>query len=165
MNISIPAPLADNIQWIGVLLVTGVGILLLIIGSARAAKLRAQNVNIFCDDFLNEWDDYRSQDQPGCYVITIWFRKPSKRMIYQQKRYDEVYVGQSINMYKRVFNHLTGHGNGDVYADVRNKRYVYVSFYPCTPKKLNKNEKKLIEQYRAIDSYNRTKGGAKLTIK
>lgn len=34
-------------------------------------------------------------------------------------------------MYKRVYNHLTGHGSGDVYADVKYGKYVYVKFIAC----------------------------------
>ena len=33
----------------------------------------------------------------------------------------------------RVRNHLTGHGNGDVYADVRNGKPVFVKIAPCLP--------------------------------
>ena len=95
----------------------------------------------------------------------IYKRRPNKRKVKRVTRYHEIYIGQSVNMYRRVFNHFTGHGNGDVYADVKYQRHVFVKFIPCTPELLNQYEKGLIQLYQATKSYNRTKGGAKLTNK
>lgn len=67
---------------------------------------------------------YKTLDQPGCYVIIT---APSP----DWKSYENVYVGQSLHVCSRVRNHLTGHGNGDVYADVRNGKPVYVKIMPC----------------------------------
>ena len=65
---------------------------------------------------------YKTLDQPGCYVIIT---APSP----DWKSYENVYVGQSLHVCSRVRNHLTGHGNGDVYADVRNGKPVYVNLH------------------------------------
>lgn len=118
------------------------------------------------EEFENSWiiseqeqTGYKYNDFPGCYVIMI-FRKPvhGKRFY----GYDNIYIGQSVNVCKRVHNHFNGKGNGDVYADVKNGMHVYVRFVPVKEKKLNDMETALIEAFHATDSYNQTKGGAKI---
>ena len=84
---------------------------------------------ISAGNFLGNWKTtksgnkvtggYKMLDQPGCYVIVT---SPSP----DGKAYENVYVGQSLYVCSRVRNHLTGHGNGDVYADVRNGKPVFV---------------------------------------
>ena len=61
----------------------------------------------------------------------------------------------------RVRNHLTGHGNGDVYADVRNGKPVFVKIVPCPAQQMNALEKKLIKAFNATSSYNNTAGGSR----
>lgn len=58
--------------------------------------------------------------------------------------YDDVYIGQSVNVCKRVHNHFNGKGNGDAYANVRNGKYAYVQFQRCQKSKMNALEKRLI---------------------
>jgi hypothetical protein len=148
------------------LLFVGVGIFLFIHHHKPSIQKRARRARaINSDDFLEQWDAYRRLDRPGCYIITIYNRRPKKRKVKRLIGYHEIYVGQSVNMYRRVFNHFTGHGNGDVYADVKYQRHVFVKFIPCSPEQLNNYEKCLISQYNTTTSYNRTKGGAKLTKK
>ena len=101
---------------------------------------------------------FKVQDRPGCYVILI-FDKPVRNGRY--KGYKNVYVGQSIHVFQRVRNHLTGHGNGEVYADVKYGKYVYVQIVPCKQEDLNRTEIRLIEAFDATRSYNKTVGGAK----
>lgn len=101
---------------------------------------------------------YKYSDRPGCYVITI-FNNPVVNDNYTQ--YDNIYIGQSINMCKRVHNHFNGKGNGDVYADIKYGKYVYVQLVPCLRENLNSVEKKLIQAFNATSSYNKTRGGAK----
>ena len=89
---------------------------------------------ISAGNFLGNWKTtksgnkvtggYKMLDQPGCYVIVT---SPSP----DGKAYENVYVGQSLHVCSRVRNHLTGHGNGDVYADVRNGKPVFVKIVPC----------------------------------
>lgn len=97
---------------------------------------------------------YKTLDQPGCYVI-ITAPSPDWRS------YENVYVGQSLHVCSRVRNHLTGHGNGDVYADVRNRKPVYVKIMLCDQRQMNAVEKNLIRAFNATSSYNRTAGGSK----
>jgi uncharacterized protein YutE (UPF0331/DUF86 family) len=65
-------------------------------------------------EFLNKYNDIII-DRPGCYVILFFNQQPN---IYYSN-YNNVYVGQSMTVFARVRNHLTGHGNGDVYAEVK----------------------------------------------
>lgn len=105
---------------------------------------------------------YKYNDFSGCYVIMIF----SKRVFFGSfKNYDNIYIGQSVNVCQRVHNHFCGKGKGDVYADIKYGMEAYVRIIPCKVKKLNDMEKKLIEAFNATESYNRTKGGAKLTKK
>lgn len=115
------------------------------------------------EDYLGLWEHLRVGDRPGCYVISIYDKKPSDKDVRQCKNYDEIYIGQSINVYRRVRNHLTGHGNGDVYADLKYGKFVYVRFVFCSKAHLNRIEKDLISRFNATKSYNRTGGGAKLS--
>jgi hypothetical protein len=46
-----------------------------------------------------------------------------------------------------------------VYADIKYGKQVYVKFIPCPPEEMNELEEKLIKDYDATESYNRTKGG------
>lgn len=98
------------------------------------------------------------QDRPGCYVILI-YRHP--RLLPFALGYEEVYVGQSTNVYSRVHNHINRKGNGDVYADIKEGKSVIIDIYPCKARQLNTIEKKLIRKYHADRYYNRTAGGGK----
>lgn len=95
-------------------------------------------------------------DEPGCYIILV-FDKPVTDGNYSN--YRDVYIGQSINMYQRVHGHFTGKGNGDVYADIKYGKCVYVHFIPCCEEELNCKEKELINLFGATESYNKRAGG------
>lgn len=158
--------LRDNIADIGVLLIVCVSILFILLHDWNTIRRKAKHArSIYYQNFLKDWDTYRSIDRPGCYIILIYRRRPLRHTAQKCKRYNEVYIGQSVNMHKRVYNHLTGHGNGDVYADVKYGRHVYVKFIPCIIEQLNIYEKGLIDEFEATNSYNRTKGGAKITVR
>ncbi len=105
---------------------------------------------------------YKYNDFSGCYVIMIFKHKVHFGRF---KGYDNIYIGQSVNVCQRVHNHFCGKGKGDVYADIKYGMEAYVRIIPCKVKKLNKTEKKLIEEFHATDSYNKTRGGAKVTQK
>lgn len=107
--------------------------------------------------YLKKWEDIRGGVVSGCYVILIFDRPVTKNF----RGYKEVYIGQSINVRRRVYNHFTGSGNGDVYADIKYGKYAYVQIIECSKKLLNRTEKQLIEEFGATKSYNKTKGGAK----
>ena len=74
--------------------------------------------------------------------------------------YDDIYVGQSVNVRRRVFSHLMGHGNGNVYFGLKSGCKVYIIITKCSRKKLNKAEKDLIAYFNATSSLNMTRGGS-----
>lgn len=99
-------------------------------------------------------------DFPGCYVIMI-FDKPVRFGRFYG--WENIYIGQSINVCQRVHNHFNGKGKGDVYADIKYGKEAYVRIVPVKAKRLNDMETSLIEAFSATESYNKTKGGAKVT--
>ena len=114
--------------------------------------------------FENLWIEDRKtkkgliyRDKPGCYVILIYRFPP---VLPGSAGYSNVYVGQSLEVYHRVHNHLNRKGNGDVYADVRDGKHIEIEVYPCRKDKLNEMEIQLIRKYDAEEYYNRTAGGA-----
>lgn len=120
--------------------------------------------------FLDHWAGKTSGSQiisgfkkeyavSGCYLILISDKKVTPSTILNT--YTEIYAGQSVNIAERVHQHFTGHGNGDVYADVKYGKYVFVKLFPCPKEKMNDLECTLIERFNGLDSYNRTAGGAK----
>ncbi|MBO7703937.1 MAG: GIY-YIG nuclease family protein [Solobacterium sp.] len=123
-------------------------------------KLSGMNVSerYTMKEFESRWIEDRAKqkgllyrDKPGCYVILIYgplSLKPSG-----------VYAGQSLEVYRRVHNHLNRKGNGDVYADARDGKRIVIEVYPCPPSGLNDLERKLIRKYHAEAYYNRTAGG------
>lgn len=116
-------------------------------------------------DFLTHWRvgkrgsglGYAAVDRPGCYVILT---NPVARDN-GDVSYDAVYVGQSIHVCSRVRQHLSGHGNGDVYADVRAGKNVQIRIVPCDERAMNDVERELIDAFHATNSYNRTRGGSR----
>lgn len=158
--------LINNAEFIFIGLIISVGFFFLFFRNKNTIYKKAKKIKpITHRNFLEQWDTYRKSDTSGCYILFIYRRRPSIRTVHKMKHFTDIYIGQSINMYKRVYNHLTGHGNGDVYADVKYKRFVYIKFIPCKVQDLNNYEKTLINEFNAIDSYNRTKGGSKITHK
>ena len=141
--------------------------ILLIEGRLRhQAELRQSILDsqlVSANNFLGNWKTtksgnrvtggYKILDQPGCYVIVT---SPSP----DGASYENVYVGQSLHVCSRVRNHLTGHGNGDVYADVRMGKPVFVKLIPCRAEQMNALEKSLIKTFNATSSYNNTAGGS-----
>jgi hypothetical protein len=77
---------------------------------------------------------------------------------------DRYYVGQSKCVLARVRHHLTGSGNGDVYADYRRGDAFEVSVISCARSgytSINALERDLIAHYDAYTrGYNKTAGNA-----
>ena len=92
------------------------------------------------------------QRRPGCYVIVIYNDNGVM---------DNLYVGQSVDVRRRIKEHITGHGNKRVYQDVLQKKQIRIFPVYCKEKQLNRLEKKLIRVFRARKSYNIQRGGAK----
>ncbi len=82
-------------------------------------------------------------------------------IIYNETK-DMYYVGQSKHVLARVNSHLTGHGNGDVYADYKYGDNIAITLIPLEGSgygNLNTLEKDTIDLYDAYNKgYNRTRG-------
>lgn len=104
-------------------------------------------------------DGFKYQDGPGCYIITIYSNPVTDE---NWCKYENIYIGQSVRVCQRVHNHFNGKGNGDVYADIKYGKWVYVRFVRCEEHKMNDKEKELISVFNATKSYNKTKGGSAL---
>ena len=78
-----------------------------------------------------------------------------------QKMY---YVGQAKKLYFRVWQHFTGHGNGDVYADYKYGNRFIIRFVPLSGSgydDLDTLEKDMIRHYNAFTTgYNKTIGNS-----
>lgn len=100
---------------------------------------------------------YKYNDGPGCYVIMIYGSEPSNP---GGDDYENIYIGQSVKVCQRVHNHFNGKGNGDVYADRKMGKHLYVHFEACSKEEMNALEKRLISVFGATRSYNKTRGGS-----
>ena len=135
---------------------------------AKQARLRRKVKKggfTYWEKFETEWIisekdrvGLKYNDFSGCYVILI-FEKPVHGRRFSG--WENIYVGQSVNVCQRVHNHFTGKGKGDVYADIKYGKFAYVRIIPVKQKRLNDMETALIEAFSATESYNKTKGGAK----
>lgn len=132
----------------------------------RIRRILRDETPISSEEFLENWmvgperkaeDGYKYHIFPGCYVILLFDHPPEDGDDFDRPA--DVYVGQSLNVTERVHQHFTGFGKGDVYADLKAGRYVYVKLIPCDREALNDLERALIEEYRATESYNATAGG------
>lgn len=119
---------------------------------------------ISCEDYMDGWivdkktkQGYFYNHSAGVYVILIYNKRTLKKTL---RNYENVYVGQSIWVENRVHNHFIGKGNGDVYADVKYGKKVFVKIIYCEREKMNAIEKRLIDKYDATSSYNGTSGGS-----
>lgn len=91
----------------------------------------------------------RRYDYPGVYIL------------YNRTR-NIYYVGQAASVLSRINQHLTGHGNGDVYADYKyGDRFVITSIRLRGSgfSSLNELERHAIAVYKADSAgYNKTRG-------
>jgi len=123
---------------------------------------------IYYKDFNDKWIEkskrkggvgYKYEDKSGCYVITIYKHKLTAKFRYM--RFEDVYVGQSQDIYWRVHNHFNAKGNGRIYGSIMAEKKVFVKFFPCKKKAMNNLERELIEYFHAEKSFNYTAGGGK----
>lgn len=136
--------------------------------NARLRRKIRRGEFIYYTEFEKNWivkdadkpTGYKYSDFPGCYVIMI-FDKPVRAKRFTN--YENIYIGQSVGVCARVHSHFSGKGKGDVYADIKYGKHAYVRIVPCKAKRLNDMETALIEAFGATESYNKTKGGAKIT--
>ena len=117
--------------------------------------LMERNTPIPANDFLKLRDSLlasKTLDESEFTGIYILYNKTQ----------DKYYVGQSVHVLSRVNQHLTGHGNGDIYADYKNGDEFTVqtiSLVASGYESLNDLERDAIFTYDAFNSgYNRTRG-------
>lgn len=114
--------------------------------SRQMRRLVNESFVVSADEFLEDADKY--ENYVGVYVV------------YNKTR-DMHYVGQATRTVDRLKNHLTGHGNGDVYADYKygDEMYISVLPYDLSYGTLNDMEADFIEYFDACaNGYNKTKG-------
>ena len=64
------------------------------------------------------------------------------------------YVGQATRLFFRINQHLTGSGNGDVYADYKYGDKFWIRIIPLTKSKYNDLDKLERDTIKMFDSYN-----------
>ena len=153
--------LSDMMKWF----VWGLGIFFLIDGIAcvvlgkrqqkKEAELRGKifglsGEGLAAKDFLESRAVLKADgDITGVYVL-------------RNKTNDKCYVGQSSKVIDRAAAHLTGRGNGDVYADFKYGAEFEVALIPLNGSgynSLDELERETIKAYNAFDTgYNRTRG-------
>ena len=121
------------------------------IKNQKIDKMLNQSITKSAHEFLNHYNwlasrrdgSIKSMDSPGIYVVL-------------NKTKELYYVGQSKTVLKRIRCHLTGKGNGDVYADFKYNDEFEVTIHKCSEWELNE-----IEKYKSSNKfrgYNKTKG-------
>lgn len=82
-------------------------------------------------------------------------------VLYNQQD-NKYYVGQATSLKRRLHQHFTGKGNGDVYMDYRLGKPFTIYIFPLGDsqfKTLNEQERHYIAKYRAFETgYNKTHG-------
>ncbi len=115
----------------------------------RARMLASDQAELTAEEFLSLAD---APEFTGVYIL----HNETKGMYY---------VGQSVRVMQRVRQHLTGHGNGDVYADYKyGDRFTVrtISMASSGYLSIDDLERDMIEAYDAYDSgYNRQRGNGR----
>lgn len=115
----------------------------------RADELSAEEFLEARKQRLTGMSQAHQEDFTGVYII----RNKTKGMYY---------VGQGKSVVKRLTDHLTGHGNGDVYADFKYGDVFTLSAIPLVGsgyRDLDTLERDTIAAYDAYErGYNRTRG-------
>lgn len=115
----------------------------------RVRDLASDQAELTAEEFLSLAD---APEFTGVYIL----HNETKGMYY---------VGQSVRVMQRVRQHLTGHGNGDVYADYKyGDRFTVrtISMASSGYLSIDDLERDMIEAYNAYDSgYNRQRGNGR----
>lgn len=71
------------------------------------------------------------------------------------------YVGQSVQVNKRLRDHVRGRGNPELYRDYKRGHPFEVNVIPCHKSDLNRVERKYIRKYNSYyQGYNKTRGNS-----
>ncbi len=100
-----------------------------------------------------------SKPGAGCYVILVYGKRHVPRNLF---KFSMGYIGQSVNVISRLRDHLSGNGNGKVYADMKKGLKIMVQVIPCSMESLNDLERALISAFDRGKLYNQTAGGSKI---
>lgn len=123
----------------------------------RAEKLVRKNAYLTPQQFFREKHDScgkkrktkKDGEFEGVYIL------------YNTSR-NKYYVGQSVHVFSRVNAHLTGHGNGDVYADYKYGDDFKIMLVPLCNSgygNLNDLEREMIGAFDSCATgYNKTRG-------
>ena len=112
--------------------------------------------------FLSEeYPRHVGSDCSGIYVLLFYAEDPSRTG--KGEKYDDIYVGQSLNVYTRVKEHLECRSHLKKVQTLLNEGcYVYARVYECEESELNFYEKYCIMYWEATQSLNTTRGGGKI---
>lgn len=123
--------------------------------SDRISSLAERGTPMTAEDFLEMRDRLRASGMLGESEFTGVY-------ILHNVSKGKYYVGQSIRVLTRINQHLTGHGNGDIYADFKYGDAFTVGTIPIQGsgyQSLNDLERDAIAAYNAMDhGYNMTRG-------
>ena len=107
---------------------------------------------------IDEFRKMSTEEISGCYVFLVY----NNLKDVEKHKFAHVYVGQSVDLNKRIKTHLSGNGCKEIYWDIRKQKIVKVKLAKVPVMKLDKKEKQLIKLYNAYHSrkgYNKTRGG------
>lgn len=149
----------DQWVWMGLVCIA-IGICFVVYGAYLSRKIKALHKSIKnmaddseganAEDFLKRRGYLKSDgDFTGIYIL-------------HNVTKDQYYVGQSVRVIGRVTQHLTGHGNGDVYADFKygdEFTVKTISLVDSGYQSIDALERHAIDTYHAFNlGYNRTRG-------
>ena len=129
-------------------------------GQLEIALVQKEPVSQSIADFVNNYSEVCVKE-----FINARFGVPDVTGVYvlfNRNARNKPYVGQGVRVANRVFNHFTGCGNGDVYADYKYGSQFAVKVIPLVDSgclTLDELESLLIEYYDAYNrGYNKTRG-------
>lgn len=103
------------------------------LSEARQQLLKSASMQKTAADFAEEWATateaglIRPLKTPGYYVIAVYKNKPRSGAL---DKYDNLYVGCAQDAGASIYEHLTGFGNPDIYADFKYKQHLVIYLYP-----------------------------------
>ena len=109
------------------------------------------------DDFLSLCRKQSWYRVPGCYIILVFRGKHQARNL---SNYSKGYVGQSVDIYNRVRDHVSGRGNKSIYEEYASGKTLLIQIVPSSEESLNDLECKLIGSLDRSRLYNKTDGGS-----
>lgn len=115
------------------------------------------------DEFFTRWENgLKYREASGCYALFFYDHPISLNSVSQRKRFRNLYIGQSENIFYRVHEHFSGRGNDGAMRLLSHGTPAYAVFLPCGLWRMNVYEKSLIRAFRSdIRGLNVRAGGAR----